>query len=248
MNPCIEDFTEAQYRQLLGLMMTTWSPRFFDAYKEEGRICLWRHDVDISLHRARRLAEIEHAEGLCSTYFIWLHSPYYSVLEREVGILLKKVEGLGHRLGLHFDVAYYQDTIGEQEVLEERIVGEKRLLSDLVGCEVESISYHNSSNVPAALVSGCEIVGGMVNARSQRIRETFGYCSDSNGYWRSRRLRTVLEEGQDERLHVLTHPVWWTPTAMPPRERVSRCIQGRYAQHQSLYDAEIEGHGRENIR
>jgi hypothetical protein len=240
MNFCFEDFTEAQYRELVRLMMNTWSPRFFDAYEEEGRICLWRHDVDISMHRAWRLAEIEHAEGLCSTYFVWLHSPFYSVFEREIGTLLKKIERCGHRIGLHFDVAYYRETIDDPEVLEDNIVAERCLLGDLVGCEIESISYHNSSDVAAKLVSKSETIGGMINARSSCIRKSFGYCSDSNGYWRSRRLRTVLEEARDERLHVLTHPVWWTPTAMSPRARVSRCIEGRSACHQSQYDAQME--------
>ena len=71
---------------------------------------------------------------------------------------------------------------------------------------------------------------------------------ESNGFWRHRRLRDVLEAAEDERLHVLTHPVWWTPEPVSPRMRITRCIEGRAAKQHQWYDDLLAREGRENVR
>ena len=76
----------------------------------------------------------------------------------------------------------------------------------------------------------------MVNAYGRGLRERFAYCSDSHGVWRHRRLHDVVEQATDERLHVLTHPEWWVPDPLPPRERVTRAIEGRAASTHARYD------------
>lgn len=73
------------------------------------------------------------------------------------------------------------------------------------------------------------------------------YVSDSNGYWRYQRLSDVLENSENEKLHILTHPEWWTPEIMPPRERISRCIEGRSAKQHAIYDEALRKAGRLNV-
>jgi hypothetical protein len=87
----------------------------------------------------------------------------------------------------------------------------------------------------------------MVNAYGRYLRQHWGYCSDSMGIWRHRRLRDVLEAGEDERLHVLTHPEWWVPEPQSPRARVARAIEGRAARQHDRYDRLVEEMGRENV-
>ncbi len=43
---------------------------------------LWRHDVDHSLNRAYRLAEIEEEFGIKATYFIHIQSGFITCLSR----------------------------------------------------------------------------------------------------------------------------------------------------------------------
>jgi hypothetical protein len=62
------------------------------------------------------------------------------------------------------------------------------------------------------------------------------YCSDSNGYWRFRRLYDVLNEKKDYRLQVLTHPEWWQEKPMPARQRFFRCVYGRANANMQNYD------------
>jgi hypothetical protein len=92
-----------------------------------------------------------------------------------------------------------------------------------------------------------ERLAGLVNASGRGLRDSYLYVSDSNGYWRHRRLPDVLEDGTSERLHVLTHPEWWQGEPMSPRARLERCISGRADRTRAWYTEMLERWGRENV-
>ena len=237
------DFTESEYAALLSLAKRSYRfLPFADALASAPRSLLWRHDVDFSVHRALALARIEAEEGARATYFLYLHSGFYNALELEVAERVREIVSLGHELGLHFDPTFYTAAGRDPE---EALLRERALLEDLFECPVLSFSLHNPD------VAGWDVhrdeVGGMVNAYGATLRRTFGYVSDSNGYWRFRRLRDVLEDAAEERLHVLTHPEWWVPEPLSPRERVTRCIEGRAARQHERYDRVMAAMGRRNV-
>jgi hypothetical protein len=247
MNYHFEDFTETEYRKLVRLARENWKIVPFTERRKAGKICLWRHDMDLSPHRARRLAEIESEEGLSATYLVLLHSTFYCALEKEIREIIKGIARLGHDIGLHFDPGFYGAEELEGNGLGRLLAFEKNVLETAIGVRVSAISFHNSEKMPPAVKPEDEEVAGMVNTSSRYIREKFGYCSDSNGYWRFRRLREVLESGVDQRLHVLTHPGWWVPEVMSPRERVARCINGRANTHLKYYESAMADYGRTNV-
>ncbi len=244
MNYHFDDFTELEYRKLVRLARDKWKIVAFTERRMPGRICLWRHDIDLSPHRARRLAQIESDEGLSATYMVLLHSTFYSALEREIREIIRNIAALGHDIGLHFDPAFYDPEELEGDGLGKLLAFEKGVLETAVGIRVTSFSFHNSEKIPPSTKPEAEEVAGMVNASSRYIREQFGYCSDSNGYWRYRRLREVLESGADQRLHVLTHPGWWVPEPMAPRDRIARCINGRANRHLQYWETTMADFGR----
>lgn len=238
------DFTRDNYRRLVRLAKERYR---FVAYTDLPAVgqpfVLWRHDVDMSVHTALRLAEIEAAEGVSATYFLHLHSEFYNLLERGVADRVRAILDAGHRLGLHFDAAYYGDRVrGEMEPL---LAAERALLRDAFGAEVDVFSFHNPDDFTLGFQAWS--YAGMVNTYARYFREEAGYCSDSNGYWRFRRLEDVLREGTDTRLQVLTHPEWWQDRPMPPRERIQRCIDGRALRTAEYYDGLLAAAGRENV-
>jgi hypothetical protein len=244
----VEDFTEARYADLLMLAMRTWRPiGYAEALAAHGRTCLWRHDVDFSPHRARRLAEIEHEAGVRATYFILLHSNFYNALETEVLAHFRTIAGLGHDLGLHFDPQAFGERLTEPGALDAALRREAAIISSYLEVPVHAFSYHNPDTIPGGIREDDE-VGGMVNAYGRSIRARYGYVSDSNGYWRFRRLQEVLESGAEDSIHVLTHPEWWTPEPMLPRDRVTRCIEGRARAQHDAYDGLLATMGRTNVR
>lgn len=239
------EFTEAGFRTLLQLLKEA---RYgFARYGEQpdGRHVIWRHDVDMSMHRAARLAEIEREEGVGATYFVNPRSQFYSVFEPEIEALLRRILSLGHEVGLHFDAGAYGVKTWSDTTLEAAVRREQALLETLLQSPIRALSWHNpdQSNL---LDFQDETVAGLFNAYSSRLRRDYIYCSDSNGYWRFKPMKQVISESHD-RLHLLTHPDVWTPEAMSPSERIERAILGRARRIRSDYDVRLALAGRRNI-
>ncbi len=241
--PTDSDFTVEHYRDLLRLAKKSYSFSGYTHVSWGKRFVLWRHDCDYSLDRALVLAEAEQDEGISATYFVNAHSEFYSPFERSQADVIKRIIGLGHDIGLHFDAAFY--AIENEAQLEVKVRHEANLLARGLGVSPAAFSFHN----PSALHLGfeAETYGGLLNCYSKRFRTEVPYVSDSNGYWRFRRLRDVLEKATDTCLQVLTHPGWWQDRSMPPRERIFRCAYGRAEVSMRLYDASLVAWGRENL-
>ena len=231
-----EDFTEAEYRELVRLASGHY--RFARFHEEHDPPCaLWRHDLDFSVQRALALARIEAEEGARATYFLDLNSGFYNALEQANVDAMRSILELGHDLGLHFD-----PTFGG---VDDQLAESRDLLEHTFGVQVRAFSVHNPELV--AWADERDAIAGMVNVYGRAVRERFSYVSDSNGIWRHRRLRDVLEAATEQRLHVLTHPAWWVPEPLAPRARIQRCIDGRARATALAYDDLLERSGRPNV-
>lgn len=241
-----EDFTEENYRSLLQLAKQKYCFIAYDQYRSDGSNILWRHDIDFSVHRALKLATIEAEEGVKATYFIHLHNESYNALEAEVAKCIHKIVDMGHDIGLHFDPSFYILDNCNLDKFEFYLKMEQQLLETIFGKRIRAFSFH-VPEVGKWVDVKQEIIGGLINAYSSYLGENYGYCSDSNGYWRFKRLEDVLREAKEEKLQVLTHPEWWVPSVMSPRDRITRCIDGRAAKQHKWYDAAMQSMGRKNI-
>lgn len=160
--------------------------------------------------------------------------------------MIDQIVDLGHEIGLHFDHGFYtQDKrMTDEKEIEEYAFMEKEILEKYFGIDIKAVSFHNPE-AANTLTLRQDYYAGMVNAYSQTIFDNCKYCSDSNGYWRYDRLEDVIE-AEHEKLHILTHPAWWVPTAMMPYERVERCAVGRREFVMKTYCDMLAAHGREN--
>ena len=240
-----KDFTEINYRRLIRLAKSRWQFIDISDYKQDGTLCFWRHDVDLSLKRAHRISLIEAEENVFSTYFLSLHSRFYNLLESDSLKLVFKILDLGHHIGLHFDMNYFTNSNRKNESLDGIIKKEKKYLKDILGTELKGISFHNPDD--SILNSKSDVICGMVNTYGPYFSKYYVYCSDSNGYWRHKRLEDVLMNTNMKNIHILTHPGWWTPTALSPDKRVKRCINGRANDVYQQYLNTLKLHSRENI-
>lgn len=238
------DFVEEGYRNLLREARKTYA---FIGYRgqQAQRSILWRHDVDVSMHRALRLAEIERQEGVTATYFLYARSIYYNLLSTEVHTLVGKILDLGHEIALHFDSTHF-DSASRGADVTEAIAVERDLLKREFGAPPTAVSFHLYGVLTNPMPDDDELAG-LVNAYSRRLRETYGYVSDSNGVWLYRRLKDVLSEAREEHLQVLTHPEWWTPEVMAPRARLQRAIDGYAIAMGKWYDETVARSGRPNL-
>jgi hypothetical protein len=237
------DFTYDNYRNILQLAKSRYIFRNYTDFKPDEPYLLWRHDVDYSMHSALKLASMETEENILATYFLYLHSELYNLLEGEITEIVRKIISMGHHIGLHFDCAYY--SIENEPELENYLALEKILLERIFQKEVPVFSFHN----PTAFTLGFKKwqYAGMINTYADYFQKEAGYCSDSNGYWRHRRLGSVLKEAKDAQLQVLTHPEWWQEAVMSPKQRIRRAIDGRAAKSKRWYDRLLAEAGRENV-
>ena len=255
-----EDFTVKNYERILDIAKMRFTFISYNETDDYDKYVLWRHDIDMSPHRALDLAKIEYKKGVKSTYFVWLHSRMYHFFEKEIVNILKLILDMGHEIGLHFDTGFY-GFLNENE-LEQHVDWERQILEKVVGKKISVFSYHN----PGAGFVNYEdytineladlyphyfkaSICGLINTYGKYFREKVCYCSDSNGYWRFRRLQDVLEspEGEIRCLQVLTHPEWWVTKPLFPRARIQRCIDGRAKKTGRKYDQLLEGMGRKNV-
>lgn len=244
----IEDFTEAHYTECIKKAMENYEFLSYEDFVLRKQGLVWRHDIDMSLHRAIKLAQIEAGLGLKATYFIHMQSEFYSILEKECNEILNQIVELGHDLAIHFDPNFYgNEKIRSSNDLSDYLLFEKGLLKKLTGYEAKVFSFHNP-DIGEWLKFTDDTYGGLINTYSTFFKENVAYCSDSNGYWRFKRLYDFLNQGH-RRIQVLTHPVWWTPEAMMPRERIVRAINGRAQCRIKSYDDFLESQeGRINAR
>lgn len=237
------DFTIDNYGILLDIAKANYQfVNHKEALSASNRFIIWRHDVDQSLNRAVRLATVEAARDISSTYFVNPHCNFYSLLEPDQHNKVGELIRLGHGIGLHFDAHFY--TINSEVQLDQLVAKEARWLREWFGVEITTFSFHN----PDSFLSTCEKdeYGGLINCYSRKFKKQIPYCSDSNGYWRYRRLHDVLTSATDYCLQVLTHPECWQEVSMPPRERFFRCVDGRAAAVMRRWDDTLAVNGRSN--
>ena len=163
---------------------------FFDREPRAGDLLL-RHDVDLSLEGALRLAELEAEAGAQATYFLMTRSVFYNLSSPEGEQALSRLHELGHRIGLH--------AVHPHLDLDERF--------DRV------VAWHNPD--PDYMR---EPLDDAVNVMQAPYFNPEHYRSDSNQRWRSGWRHDELAGGSFEWLQLLTHPEIWAYPGATMRE------------------------------
>jgi len=221
------DFSDNYYRRLLTAIRSRWTPCLFrDApavHQREPKTAFLRHDVDVSLARAVRLARLESENGFFSTYMVMNAGLMYGLASADSRRAIRQIAALGHEVGLHFD---YPDSAraahGEApEILESQIVQACGELEDALGQEVRSLSFHRPVH---SVIRGPMMVAGRVNGYAAELMER--YISDSKGQWREGEPIGLLQTMDGVRtLQVLTHPIWWGESHRTAAERLSDLVE-----------------------
>lgn len=226
-----DSFTPDAYAALLtALSDRGYAVRGFADADPASRHVILRHDIDFSLVAARAMAEQEAELGVRSAYFVLLRTEFYNPLSREGLGALARIASLGHAIGLHFDAALYDGT-----ALDAAAAREGDLLAQAVGHAVDLVSLHRPGS---GHVGAAERVGGRLNAYGPRFMREMGYCSDSRGAWHHGHPLQHPAVAAGRALHLLVHPFWWLPPALPPAERLKRFL----AQQTQMLDRELARH------
>ena len=181
-----------------------------------------RHDIDISPVKAVKIAEIEDNACVQGTYFFMLTSEFYNLLDKENEYALRKISRLGHHIGLHFDVTKY-DAYSVKS-LETYVIRELRILQDIVGAPVNALSWHMPD--PRFVGTRLDFLEklGIINSYDPEYIGEYKYISDSNMNWRDDPY-AYMNTAVFPKLQILTHPVWYSETAMPKEDIIRSHIR-----------------------
>jgi len=168
----------------------------FDHEPQDGEIFL-RHDVDLSLAAAVRMAELEAKHGASATYFLMTRSVFYNLDAPEGERTLARLRDLGHRVGLH--------------ARHPRVDLDDRF--DPV------LAWHNPE--PEFM---CEPVDGLANVMSPTWFDPARYRSDSNQRWRNGDPTDALAAREFDWLQLLIHPEIWVYEGESMRETMASML------------------------
>lgn len=179
--------------------------RDFAPGQSAENVCLLRHDVDVSLEYAERVARVEQEIGVSATYFIRMRANGYNPLGRRGRTALFSIERGGGEVGLH-----YEGIIGAEnpDRAWRRFLLEKEMLEDLLGHPV-GVALHMPSRCRDFDHSALQGCGVLYQTSSDERFGGLTFVSDSNRNWRNGCLCEHLRGSTG--LHALLHPVWWVP-------------------------------------
>lgn len=183
------------------------------------KIAILRHDLDFDLNKAYRFAQFEHSIGVKSTYFVFLGTDFYNLFSKKSREELNGIIRMGHEIGLHFDETAY-DIHEDADAFTSALQKEASLLSQIIGQPVKAVSMHRPSSFT---LNGNFSFDNIVNSYSQKYFKDYKYVSDSRMHWREN-LEKIIESGEYNRLHILTHPFWYSETEETTREKLMSFI------------------------
>lgn len=217
------EFTYKAYRDLLALLREhgyTFSS--YHNYFDYDKSVILRHDIDMNIDKALRMAQIEAEMSVASTYFVLVTSNFYNVFSKENQDMLRELHEMGHEVGLHFDEAKYD---GRGIDMVQAMEQETELLTQCMGCPVRSISMHRPSK--ETLAADYVIKSGeIVNSYGTEFFHNHKYVSDSRRNWREDVL-SIIRSGEYDRLHVLTHPFWYDEKEQTAKEALKSFCESR---------------------
>jgi hypothetical protein len=69
---------------------------------------IMRHDIEYSLECAVTMARLEAKHGICASYYVLLHAPFYNPYTPQNMEILGEILELGHEIGLHYETYFYE--------------------------------------------------------------------------------------------------------------------------------------------
>ena len=201
------EFTYDAYKNLIRVLKKNkYVITDYHNYQNTEYPCILRHDIDYSLEKAVRFAQMEASMGVRSTYFVMITSQFYNVLSAGARKSLRQLTACGHEIGLHYDETAYEQC--GKETWIRTILYEKDLLEYACEKNVSVVSMHRPSK---EMLKEDLNIPEMVNSYSKKFFTDFKYVSDSRMNWRED-VELYVKRRLYQCMHILTHAFWYEET------------------------------------
>ncbi len=207
-------FSYIEYENIISLVkMNLPIMDFSDITDETEKFCVLRHDIEFSIDRALKIAEIEKSLGISSTYTVQLRNNTYNALSQKNIDIIRKINNMGHKIGLHQNPPMMND-----EKLIKYILKDIETLEHYYGFEVDRYAFHRCGSNPEILKRYVEIPN-KINCYDKKFFHYFKgdtpkklrvyYLADSNHKWKYG-YPIELNFNKVNKIQLLTHPYSWT--------------------------------------
>ncbi|MEK6984704.1 MAG: hypothetical protein AABX33_09085 [Nanoarchaeota archaeon] len=181
--------------------------------KPKKKFIVMRHDIDLSLKHALIMANAEKELGIKSTYFIRTRGIFNPFEGSELEIM-KSISKLGHEIGFHYE--HNQNVLAnfKKNFVIEKIKFEALLNKKIFGAALHRAKNANDKSRPDKLnmvESFSSELGLEYDAYSDIFLKQMKYISDSSFRWREGCMCTHIKK--EDKLCILTHPIWWSREA-----------------------------------
>ena len=200
------DFTLEHYAEILAAIKENHETLSFRDVSYVGRdllkldrFVIMRHDVEISLTAALRLAELDHAAGIRSTFFL-LYSSDYNIFEPSGAAIVRRILDLGHDIGLHYDLQAYDRMGADPAVVARRQI---ELMESYWDTKIYAMSCHLPMRTGRTLS-----LPGVIDVYDPLFIDDIKYVSDSTQRWREGVVTSLL--AKHDKIHLLTHELFWS--------------------------------------
>lgn len=219
------DFSYSHYQDTLKKIKKTHEfTNFVDCSDND---IILRHDVDISLSSALKMAKIEKNLGIKSTFFILFQAELYNPFSTDSTSTIKEILKMGHHLGLHFDSSFIiKNKLDPSETIKKEI----EIMEQHYNTEIKVISPHDPG---VSMKLSLKLPKGVFNAFSEPFIKNRKYLSDSVQNWREGCFCQHFENY--DRLQVLVHPIWWSTDAKS-RKEITQILHGGEDNYQKDVD------------
>lgn len=185
----------------------------------ERPFVILRHDIDISLRPALEIARIEHEHGVQAAYFVWLHSPFYNLLNRLNVEIVRKIHAYGHQIALHVDLASYDGDCAEA-LMEIDILSKFYPYVD-----TQIASLHTPGDLRQLPIASHR---PLYNVYGSALKGDIAYISDSAGRWLYTHPLDTEAFYTGKPIQLLTHPIWWHQNGETPRKKLELWLHNDY--------------------
>ncbi len=219
------DFSYNHYESILNNLKNRFTISNFENYSLNDIII--RHDVDLSLESALKMAQLESSLGIQTTYFILFHSELYNPFNKKSSKIISEILNLNHKIGLHYNGEYYIEN--NLDPLNS-ILDEIKIMESHYNTEISIISAHD----PGIVNLQINLPNNIKNAYSDEFTKNKKYLSDSVQHWREGCICTNYDKF--DKIQLLIHPIWWTENNLS-RQEILESLHNKNSEHFKIIDS-----------
>ena len=236
------NFSYGEYRNMIKLIQQ-FLPivDFADITPKTEEFCVIRHDIEFSIDRAAKLAEIEKQLGISTTYTVQLRNNTYNALSEKNIELIHYIKSLGHCIALHQNPPYMP-----KNDLKKYVLKDIETLEHYYGFEIDRYAFHRPKKEQLAMYLD---IPGKINCYGKLYFHYFEgekpyrgdlnvtYLADSNHQWKYGHP-IAIDFNDVNKLQLNTHPFSWTEQGYENYGNFLSLIKDR--KQEMLYDMESE--------